>query len=76
MVDRLHETFPEFRNLILVQIAAHCPSQLSLIDVSVLITYAGKVVMVEYIGTKLDKGNHLGSEFFQRLLHAKVQQFR
>ena len=76
MVDRLHKTFPEFRNFVFVQFAAHSPCQLSLVDVAILVAYARKVVMVKCVTAKFNERNHLGSEFVQCLLHAKVEQVR
>ena len=75
MVNRLHVGFPELRNRILVELTSHCPSQLCLVYIAVVISNAGKPGQIELFDVyNLNQRNHEGSQLLKLLLKALVQK--
>ena len=74
MVNRLHVGLPELGNRVLVELTSHCPSQLCLVDIAVIIPNAGKSGHIELFNVNhLNQRHHKGSQLLKFLLKALVQ---
>ena len=75
VVNRLHVGFPKLRYRILVELTSHCPSELCLIYIPVVISNAGKPGQVELFDVyNLNQGHHEGSQLLKLFLKALVQK--
>ena len=75
MINRLHVGFPKFWNWILVEFAAHCPSQLRLIYVTIDIANTRESVLIKPLDfNDFNKRHHERPQLLQLLLNALVEE--
>ena len=75
VVNRLHVGFPKLRHRILVELTSHCPSELCLIYIPVVISNAGKPTQIELIDVDyLNQRHHEGSQILKLFLKALIQK--
>ena len=75
VVNRLHVGFPKLRHRILVELTSHCPSELCLIYIPVVISNAGKPTQIELFDVDdLNQRHHEGSQILKLFLKALIQK--